>query len=166
MAGVRRRTGRYFTQKGPKRVNDKLIVNYNVVPTTTEAVTSLYDATINAVTITRIIYTGTIKGTSVAPAFATEQLGLIIIVARQDTVGSGQNIANGMQQWPNDKAVLYQGIWTVGTFGTDTGITLQIDVRGMRKLAIGDAIEAHTRAGTAEGDIVITGCFTIFGKLA
>ncbi len=149
---------------GPKRVNDKLIVNYVKAATAATQSTVLYSSANNAVTIDRVIFTGNVQGNH-ASTEVTTNVGFIVVHHRPNDVTVNQSVTHGIQSWPDDKAVLYQGLWRVCERSTASGYRVEFDVKGMRKLAIGESIRCYLMSQLTL-DIVFDGCFTIFGKLA
>ena len=75
------------------------------------------------------------------------------------------SITSGQQMWPDDKAVLFQGLFATSTSNEAPQVSLQIEVKGMRKLAIGDQISLafmNNQSFFSSLELAVT----VFGKLA
>jgi len=146
-----------------RRVNDKFILNIN--KTTTSGLTSvtLYDAANNAATVDRIILTGTVAGIELADAGATVSLAIALLHVRPGG-DTGVSTTDGLQMVADDKALMWSGLYRVSTEAAGAGVRIDVDVKGMRKLAIGERVQLGFRTSTTSLRVAMA--VTIFAKLA
>ena len=146
-----------------RRVNDKAIINLVRTPTSSANSTTIYNANNNAATVDRVIFTGSVTGTA-APG-GTRDLGLLVVHHRPNDVVTGMSVANANQMWPDDKEVMFQALLKVSDAFDHASTPIHFDVRGMRKLAIGESIRFYDKVNSG-ADLRLNGCFTVFAKLA
>jgi len=148
-----------------RRLNDKRIQNVADTFTTTAKSAVIYLADNNAATTDRFIFSGSITGISAVDP-VTVSCGVLVLHVKGDTVGvTSMVLTNGAQMWPDDGSVLYQGMFNLSGDETAPGIDLQIDVKGKRKLSIGDSLKLVWKADRSSTTSLV-GAMTVFAKLA
>ena len=148
-----------------RRVNDKAIKNVNIGVASTVVTRVVSSATNNAFTHERFIFTGALLGAT-ALDDTSIPVGICVVHLRGDSLPiTNMILTDDSQMWPDDAAVLFQGLWQVSGSVNRTSLPLHIDVKGKRKLRIGDSIQMLF-LGSTDGIVKLTGCLTAFGKLA
>jgi len=146
-----------------RRVNDKFITNVNKTSVSGLTSVTLYNASNNAATVDRIILTGSVAGIDLVDAGATVSVALAVLHVRPGG-DTGVSTTDGAQMVADDKALMWSGLYRVSTEAAGAGLRLDIDVKGMRKLAIGEHIEFGFRTSTTSLRLAMA--VTIFAKLA
>ena len=145
-----------------RRVNDKTIRNVAVSLSATVGTRVVSSASVNAFTHERFIFTGCLRTDDTTAA--TVNLGILVVHLRGDTIPiSNMNIGDDVQMWPDDAAVLYQAYYSMWRNDKQV-IPLFIDVKGKRKLRIGDSIQLLYQADVS--GVSLFGTLTSFAKLA
>ena len=147
----------------PPRVNDKAIINIQKASINGTFEVTLYNAEHNAATVDRVILTGSTGGV------AADTMGQLVTVAmavlhKRPGADTTISTADGVQINGDDSAVMWQGLYKLPTEMRNAGMALNIDVRGMRKLRIGESIIFSMRTTTT--DLRIGAAVTVFAKLA
>ena len=145
-------------------MNDKTIRNVADAVTTTTQTRVVSSASVNAFTHERFIFTGSIRSSGAVAAVATT-VGICVVHLRGDSLPiSNMSVVDDVQMWPDDTSVLFQGLWSIFDDSRDV-ITLHIDVKGKRKLRIGDSVQMLYKCNL-DNVCVLTGTLTSFAKLA